>query len=123
MAKERLSAAPDVPTVDEAGLPGPYMSPGRRFACQKGTEAAAIDKLNGSIVNALASPIVRSRLAELGEEISLGSNRRRGARGVSQGRGRKVGADLQGCPHQIGVGSAALSIRPAVLTSGTRPLR
>jgi tripartite-type tricarboxylate transporter receptor subunit TctC len=36
MAKERLSAAPDVPTVDEAGLPGPYMSPGRRFACQKG---------------------------------------------------------------------------------------
>jgi len=76
MAKERLSAAPDVPIVDEAGLPGPYMSPGRRFACQKGTEAAAIDKLNGSIVNALASPIVRSRLAELGEEISLGSNRR-----------------------------------------------
>jgi tripartite-type tricarboxylate transporter receptor subunit TctC len=36
MAKERLSAAPDVPTVDKAGLPGPYMSPGRRFCVPKG---------------------------------------------------------------------------------------
>jgi len=59
----------------------------------------------------------------LARRFLSGATDARGARGVSQGRGRKVGADLQGCPHQIGVGSAALSIRPAVLTSGTRPLR
>jgi tripartite-type tricarboxylate transporter receptor subunit TctC len=68
MAKTRLAAAPDIPTVDEAGLPGFYMSAWQAVWVPKGTSMEVIAKLNATIVDALADPTVRSRLADLGQE-------------------------------------------------------
>jgi tripartite-type tricarboxylate transporter receptor subunit TctC len=68
-AKTRLASAPDIPTVDEAGLPGFYMSHWNAFWVPKGTPKTVIGKLNAAVVDALADPAVRQRLAELGLEI------------------------------------------------------
>jgi tripartite-type tricarboxylate transporter receptor subunit TctC len=68
-AKRRLPALPDVPTVDEAGLPGFYASNWRALFVPKGTPKDVIGKLNAAVVDALADPTVRQRLADLGQEI------------------------------------------------------
>jgi tripartite-type tricarboxylate transporter receptor subunit TctC len=68
-AKTRLAAAPEIPTVDEAGLPGFYMAVWHGIWAPKGTPPAIIAKINGAIVEALADPGVRSKLADLGQEI------------------------------------------------------
>ena len=68
-AKRRLAAAPDIPTVDEAGLPGFYMSVWHGLWVPRGTPKNAIGKLNAAVVNAMSDPMVRQRLADLGQEI------------------------------------------------------
>jgi tripartite-type tricarboxylate transporter receptor subunit TctC len=68
-AKRRLAAAPDIPTVDEAGLPGFYVSVWHGLWVPRGTPKNAIGKLNAAVVNALSDPMVRQRLADLGQEI------------------------------------------------------
>jgi len=68
-AKTRLVAAPDIPTVDEAGLPGFYVSVWHGFWVPKGTPKDVITKLNTAIVDAVADSKVRERLAELGQDI------------------------------------------------------
>jgi tripartite-type tricarboxylate transporter receptor subunit TctC len=68
-AKARLAVAPDLPTADEAGLPGFYMSNWRGLWAPKGTPADIIAKLNGAVRNALADPTIRKRLFELGQEL------------------------------------------------------
>jgi tripartite-type tricarboxylate transporter receptor subunit TctC len=68
-AKGRMAAAPDIPTVDEAGLPGFYMEAWQAIWAPKHTPSAVIERLNASIMAALADPTVRSRLAGLGVEI------------------------------------------------------
>jgi tripartite-type tricarboxylate transporter receptor subunit TctC len=68
-AKNRLAVAPDIPTVDEAGLPGFYMEAWQAIWAPKHTPSAVIEKLNESIMAALADPAVRSRLADIGQEI------------------------------------------------------
>jgi tripartite-type tricarboxylate transporter receptor subunit TctC len=67
--KTRLLAAPDIPTLDEAGLPGFDISVWHAFWLPKGTPKDIITKLNGAVADALADPKVRARLAELGQEI------------------------------------------------------
>jgi tripartite-type tricarboxylate transporter receptor subunit TctC len=69
MAKTRLAAAPDIPTVDEAGLPGFYMSAWQGLWVPKGTPMTVIAKLNAAILDAVADPTVRSRLADLGQDV------------------------------------------------------
>jgi tripartite-type tricarboxylate transporter receptor subunit TctC len=69
-AKTRLAAAPDVPTVDEAGLPGLYISVWYGVWAPKGTPRDIIAKLNAAIVAAMADTTVRERLGNLGQEIS-----------------------------------------------------
>ena len=66
MAKERLLAAPEIPTVDDAGLPGFYTAGWHAFWAPKGTPRDVIARLNGAVVDALADPAVRTRLTELG---------------------------------------------------------
>jgi tripartite-type tricarboxylate transporter receptor subunit TctC len=61
-AKARLAAVPDVPTVDEAGLPGLYVSTWYGLWAPKGTPAAIIARLNAAVVEALAEPELRKRL-------------------------------------------------------------
>jgi tripartite-type tricarboxylate transporter receptor subunit TctC len=69
MAKDRLAAAPEIPTVDEAGLPGFYVSFWQGLWAPKGTQKDIIAKLNAAAVAALADPGLRARLADLGQEI------------------------------------------------------
>jgi tripartite-type tricarboxylate transporter receptor subunit TctC len=68
-APARLPAAPDIPTVDEAGLPGFYISAWEGIWVPKGTPRDVIGKLNAAVVAALADPTVRQRLGDLGQEI------------------------------------------------------
>ena len=68
-AKTRLAAAPDIPTTDEAGLPNFYMAVWHGIWAPKATPRPIIDKLNAAIVEALADPGVRTKLADLGQEI------------------------------------------------------
>src|SRR5262245_7392673 len=68
-AKGRLAVAPEIATVDEAGLPGFYMEAWQAIWAPKHTPSAVIEKLNASIMAALADPAVRSRLADIGQEI------------------------------------------------------
>jgi tripartite-type tricarboxylate transporter receptor subunit TctC len=68
-AKTRLASAPDIPTVDEAGLPGFYMAIWHAFWVPKGVPREVTAKVNGAIREALADPAVRKRLEDLGQEI------------------------------------------------------
>jgi tripartite-type tricarboxylate transporter receptor subunit TctC len=64
-----LASAPDIPTVDEAGLPGLYIAYWHGIWAPKNTPGEIIAKLNAAIMAALADPIVRQRFVELGQEI------------------------------------------------------
>ena len=68
-ANKRLPAAPNVPTGDEAGLPGFHVSVWTAFWVPKGTPRDVIAKLNAAVVDALADPTVRQRFADAGLEI------------------------------------------------------
>ncbi len=68
-AKTRLAATPDIPTVDEAGLPGFYISVWRGLFAPRGTSKDIVAKLNAAVVDALADPNVRERLVELGQDV------------------------------------------------------
>ena len=67
-ARSRLAAAPDIPTVDEAGLPGFYFSRWHALWAPRATPRDVIAKLNAAVAAALADPLVRSRFADLGQE-------------------------------------------------------
>jgi tripartite-type tricarboxylate transporter receptor subunit TctC len=66
---KRLGAATDIPTVDEAGLPGFHVAVWSAFWVPKGTPKEIIAKVNGAAKEALADPAVRKRLADVGVEI------------------------------------------------------
>jgi tripartite-type tricarboxylate transporter receptor subunit TctC len=68
-AKTRLDSAPDIPTVDEAGLPGLRMSVWNAIWVPKRTPKDIIAKLNASAVEALADPAIRHHLGERGLDI------------------------------------------------------
>jgi tripartite-type tricarboxylate transporter receptor subunit TctC len=69
-AKTRMAAAPNISTVDEAGLPGFYASLWYGLWAPKDTPMDIIAKLNAAVVDALAAAPVRARIAELGPEIT-----------------------------------------------------
>ena len=69
LAKTRWPAAPDVPTIDEAGLPGLYIPFWHAFFVPAGTPKDIVGKLNAAAVAALADPATRARLIEMGQEI------------------------------------------------------
>ncbi len=68
-SKTRLSVAPDIPTVDEAGLPGFYISVWHGLWVPKDTPKPIVDKLAVAVRAALADPATQKRLLELGQEI------------------------------------------------------
>jgi len=69
MSKSRLTGAPQIPSVDEAGLPGFYDSVWSGIWAPKGTSAAIIDKLNAAVVAAVDDQTVRERLTALGRVL------------------------------------------------------
>ena len=66
---KRQAAAPEIPTTDEAGMPGLYTTVWHGIWAPKGTSRDAKFKLNAAIVDTLADPTVRKRFADLGQEI------------------------------------------------------
>jgi tripartite-type tricarboxylate transporter receptor subunit TctC len=68
-AARRLASAPEIPTVDEAGLPGFHISVWSAMWAPKGTSPEIIARLNGAVVDALADPAVQRRLTDLGQEV------------------------------------------------------
>lgn len=70
MSKERWPAAPDVPTMDEVGVPGMYISFWHGLWAPKGTPRDIVAKLNAAVVETLADPTVRQRLTDLGQVIA-----------------------------------------------------
>ena len=66
---KRVLTAPEIPTVDEAGLPGFYMTLWSGLWVPKGTPKEAITTLNAAVVEALADPGVRERFAQLGLDV------------------------------------------------------
>ena len=71
MADRRWFASPDVPTVDEMGVPGLHISFWHGLWAPKGTSKDVIARLNAAVVEALANPAVRQRFADLGQEIPV----------------------------------------------------
>jgi tripartite-type tricarboxylate transporter receptor subunit TctC len=72
MAKHRWFGAQDVPTFDEMGVPGVYVSFWHGLWAPKSTPADIIAKLNGAVVKALADPDLQKRFADQGQEIPPG---------------------------------------------------
>jgi tripartite-type tricarboxylate transporter receptor subunit TctC len=68
-SETRLMTAPDIPTVNEMGLPALYSSTWFGFFAPKGTPKDIVGKLNAAAVEALADPAVRSRFGALGLDI------------------------------------------------------
>jgi tripartite-type tricarboxylate transporter receptor subunit TctC len=66
MTTSRLAAAPDIPTVDEAGMPGLYLSIWVGLWAPKGTAKNVISRLNAAAVDVMGNPTARARLGDLG---------------------------------------------------------
>ena len=66
---KRVESAPDIPTTDEAGLPGFHMTLWSGLWVPKGTPAEIVAKLNAAAVEALNDPAVRKQLENLGLQM------------------------------------------------------
>jgi tripartite-type tricarboxylate transporter receptor subunit TctC len=69
MAKTRWFAAPNVPTTDESGVPGIYVSTWHGIWAPKGTPKDIVEKVNAAAVAAMADPATRQRIADLGMDL------------------------------------------------------
>jgi len=70
LSPQRSASMPDIPTSDETGVPGLYMSGWFGFWAPKGTPKDIIAKLNSAMVEALADPNVKARFTDLGLDIA-----------------------------------------------------
>ena len=66
--KTRLLSAADIPTLDEAGLPGFDISQWHGLWLPKGTPKNIIARLNDAVTAASADPMMQARLADLAQE-------------------------------------------------------
>lgn len=66
--KDRLKAMPDLPTMQEGGLPGFEVAVWHGIYAPKGTPPAVVAKLNAALKQALQDPKVIARFADLGTE-------------------------------------------------------
>jgi tripartite-type tricarboxylate transporter receptor subunit TctC len=70
LSPQRSASMPDIPTADETGVPGLYMSGWFGFFAPKGTPKDIIARLNAAMVEALADPAVQKRFSEFGLDIA-----------------------------------------------------
>ncbi|HEY6702914.1 MAG TPA: tripartite tricarboxylate transporter substrate-binding protein [Xanthobacteraceae bacterium] len=70
LSPQRSPTMPDIPTSDESGVPGLYMSGWFGLFAPAGTPKEVIAKLNGAMAQALADPTVRKRFADLGLDVA-----------------------------------------------------
>ena len=69
MTKSRWFAAPDVPTADEAGLDGLYVSAWQGLWVPKGTPSDIVARINAAAMDAMADAAMRQRFADLGMDV------------------------------------------------------
>ncbi len=70
LSAKRSASMPDIPTADETGVPGLYMSGWFGFFAPKGTPKDIIARLNAATVEALADPALQKRFSELGLDVA-----------------------------------------------------
>ena len=70
LSPKRSAALPDIPTSDEGGVHGLYMSGWFGFFGPRGLPKDVTAKLNEAMVKALAEPAVRKRFTELGIDVA-----------------------------------------------------
>src|SRR3954462_548373 len=70
LSPQRSASMPDIPTADETGVPGLYMSGWFGFWAPKGTPKEVLAKLNGATVEALADPALQKRFSDLGLDVA-----------------------------------------------------
>jgi tripartite-type tricarboxylate transporter receptor subunit TctC len=68
--RTRLPSSPDIPTADEAGLPGFFASLWYGLWVPRDTPKEIIAKLNATMVQVLADPATQNRLEQLGIQIT-----------------------------------------------------
>src|SRR5215468_6872190 len=66
---KRVAAAPDIPTVDQAGLSGFHMTLWSGLWVPKGTPKEIVDKLNAAAIEALNDPALRKQFENLGLQM------------------------------------------------------
>jgi tripartite-type tricarboxylate transporter receptor subunit TctC len=69
LTQKRWFAAPDVPTIDEAGVPGLHFPFWHGMWAPKGLPKDVLATINAAVVETLADPAVRQRFADLGHEV------------------------------------------------------
>jgi tripartite-type tricarboxylate transporter receptor subunit TctC len=70
LSPQRSPALPDIPTSDEGGVPGLYMSGWFGFFAPKGTPKDIVAKLNSATAQVLADPTIVKRFTELGLDVA-----------------------------------------------------
>ena len=70
LSPQRSAALPNIPTSDEGGVSGLYMSGWFGLFAPRGTPKDAVAKLNAAMAEALADPAVRTRLAQIGLDVA-----------------------------------------------------
>jgi tripartite-type tricarboxylate transporter receptor subunit TctC len=71
--KQRSALAPDVPTLDEAGVPGYDLSVWFGILAPAGTPRDIVQRLNAEIRRILNSPEVKERILKQGVEVQTGT--------------------------------------------------
>jgi tripartite-type tricarboxylate transporter receptor subunit TctC len=70
LSPQRSASMPDIPTSDESGVKGLYMSGWFGFWAPKGTPKEVIAKLNAATTEALADPALQKRFSDLGLDVA-----------------------------------------------------
>ncbi len=70
LSPQRSASMPDIPTSDETGVPGLYMSGWFGFWAPKGTPKEIIGKLNAAMMQVLADPSLKAKFSELGLDVA-----------------------------------------------------
>ena len=75
LAEKRWPAAPEVPTMQESGVPGAHIPWLQGLWAPKGTPRDIIAKLNAAVAEALADPAVHQRLTDFGLDVAPDNQR------------------------------------------------
>ncbi len=70
LSPQRSASMPDIPTSDETGVPGLYMSGWFGFWAPKGTPKDIVAKLNNAMMQVLADPATKAKFTELGLDVA-----------------------------------------------------
>jgi tripartite-type tricarboxylate transporter receptor subunit TctC len=70
LSPKRSTSMPDIPTSDETGVPGLYMSGWFGFWAPKATPKPVVAILNGAMSKVLDDPVVKAKFTELGLDVA-----------------------------------------------------